>query len=192
MSLLFHHFNGLRFSIRPQILSMRGSGRLPVVLSRCRDAAIRHASSKNRIKHLERNRAFYERDADIPDFKSLMRQFYKISHPDIIRSTDPVAADINDQSFKELNGVLDTIKRATEYPASSLKVIPFYLVKNDRSVMKSNITIRTAGGDSRKQLARCFVAFFKEIGILQASTFKWNEEYFQPIEAEPGNQSSSQ
>lgn len=143
---------------------------------------VRYASSKNRMKHLERNKGFHQRDHDLPDFKSLLRQFYKLAHPDIIRSTDPAAAETNDQSFKELNGVLDTIKRATEYPPSSLKVIPFYLVKDDRSIIKSNITIRTAGGDSRKQLARCFVAFFKEIGILRTDSFRWNEDYFQPLE----------
>lgn len=136
----------------------------------------RSYGNKKRFKRIS------ESSINLPDFKSLLRQFYKKSHPDLLRSSNPEASIVNDQSFKELNGILSIISSNGEYPPQMIKTIPFYVLKEDKSISRFQLTLRTAGGDSRKQLARCFSVFFRDTGILQSETFTWNEEYFQPVE----------
>ena len=94
----------------------------------------------------------------------------------------PIEAAINAESMQELNGVLSSIKSATEsFPLAMRKQVPFYIRREDGSLSYSELVFRTSGGDCRRQITASFANFFKEIGIIQVdkgTSFAWNKEYF--------------
>lgn len=109
-------------------------------------------------------------------FSHLLRQFYKKAHPDILRGSHPVQADVNDTSFQLLNGILSTIKEDNGYPPRMMRTIPFHLMEKNGIVVRE-LHIKTAGGDCKKQLRKTFEAFFQETGISKGQ-FTWDKEYF--------------
>lgn len=146
--------------------------------------SVRSFSNKWKMRQ-DRNRSYAQALENMPDFKSLLREFYKLAHPDLIRAGNPTAADINDQSFQELNGVISTIKGSVEYPPAMIKTIQFHVVnRKDNTTNIVQLRLKTGGGDSKKQLARCFTEFFVNVGVLDRniSNFKWNDEFFPPYE----------
>jgi hypothetical protein len=116
----------------------------------------------------------------IPDFNQLLRNFYKRSHPDLLRHSHPQFAEVNDDSLQVLNGVLSTIKVLDQYPPMLKKDVTFYLRStSDRQVVDQYVLkIRTAGGDCRKQLTTTFQMFFIDTKISETGKFNWNKEYF--------------
>jgi hypothetical protein len=75
-----------------------------------------------------------------------------------------------------LNGILTTIKSNKEFPLATSQIVPFY-VKINNEFELVNLTIKTAGGDSRHLLASCFEEFFTRTGILTGK-FAWGKDYF--------------
>jgi hypothetical protein len=120
---------------------------------------------------------------DLPQFAGLLRQFYRQSHPDLLRASHAEFADINDQSWQTLNGILSTIKEVNSYPPRMTKTIPFYLrAANTESGLKHiELTVRTGGGDCKKQLTVTMQDFFVASGISADGKFTWGKEYF-PLE----------
>ncbi len=152
---------------------------------RCRvqSAGSVHCLSTFRKKQRDRERA--ERfsaklkasdSSNLPQFTDLLKKLYMRSHPDLLRASDPEKAAINDSSMQVLNGILTTVKAQTEFPTANLQTIPFY-VRKSNSVELINLTLKTAGGDSRHQLARCFEDFFGRAGIAEGK-FQWGKDYF--------------
>lgn len=141
--------------------------------------------SKKRV-HYSKIQSIIDNDAII-DFKTLMRKFYIKAHPDLLKSTNLEASEVNDRSFQELNNVISTIKGNVEYPPMMNRFIPFYIFSEDRiAITMHKLNLKTAGGDSRKQLMKCFSGFFQAIGLLGSNEdFRWNEEFFPPLEGKP-------
>ena len=151
--------------------------------------SFRYLSSK-RDRILERRKAFQERlhrvngtgDSN-PEFGQLIKLFLKRSHPDVIRHSSPQQADINNRSFQQLNEVLSSIK-CNEYPNLMNKTLTFYMRNENHSnpgLKEVNLTLVTAGGDSRKALFKSFQAFFYETNILNeqlGERFIWGKDYF--------------
>lgn len=154
--------------------------------------AIREFSSRQRSRYGGGSRL--KPDANLPDFKSILRQFYKKAHPDLIRAFSAEAAEANDKSFQVLNGVLSTIKGTDEYPPAMHKTLQFYLLRSETSLARIDLNLRTAGGDSKNQLAKCFSQFFMSAGVLDKAVgnFKWNDEFFQPLDVKPTDQNQEQ
>lgn len=121
--------------------------------------------------------------ADIPQFAGLLRQFYKQSHPDLIRPTHAHLAVVNDNSWQTLNGILSTVKEVNTYPPRMTKTMPFYVRSKDvpGGFKQVELTIRTAGGDCKKQLTTTMEEFFIASGISADGKFVWGKEYF-PLE----------
>lgn len=115
-----------------------------------------------------------------PQFAGLLRQFYKLSHPDLLRASNSQLADINDQSWQTLNNVLSTIKTVNTYPPRMKRSIPFYIRSKDaESGYKPIIlTISTGGGDCKKQFGATMRKFFVDAGISKDGMFSWGKEYF--------------
>lgn len=124
-----------------------------------------------------------ETPQDIPQFSGLLRQFYKQTHPDILRASNSEYADVNDQSWKTLNGILTTIKEVNSYPPQMVKTIPFYMrsTASKTGFKTVELRIRTAGGDCKKQLTVTLQNFFMESEISPDGKFQWGKEYF-PLE----------
>jgi len=114
---------------------------------------------------------------NLPEFKDLLRQLYRSSHPDLIRSANPEMSIINDISLQKLNGILSTIKERNEFPAATIQDIPFFVKKPNNEYEKISLRINLAGGDCRHQLAGCFEKFFSKAGINEGK-FRWGDEYF--------------
>lgn len=153
----------------------------------CQLIIIKHISisskQKERRKHhqLKYSNKNDNGDSNTPDFQALLRQLYKKSHPDLLRSSYPNESIINDNSMQLLNGVLSAIKSTTEMPPAMRKSIPFYLKSSNSSELKSvSLNINTSGGYSRNQITTTFENFFIEAGITKKdnSKFKWNDDYW--------------
>lgn len=119
-------------------------------------------------------------DAELPQFAGLLRQFYKQTHPDLLRATHNEFADVNDQSWQTLNGILSTCKELNSFPPRMTKSIPFYMrSKTEESGFRQiHLRIKTAGGDCRKQLTVTLSDFFVESGISEDGRFVWGKDYF--------------
>ena len=130
-----------------------------------------------------------EVDSSLPEFSFLLRQLYRRAHPDLLRASDPLLANDNDESMQTLNGIITTIKTYNEYPAQIHKNITFHLKSNtDKRVERVDLLLHTAGGDCKRQLTVSFEEFFLRSGILinpredGKDLFVWNKDYF-PVEA---------
>ena len=119
----------------------------------------------------------------LPEFQVLLRQLYKKSHPDLLRSSFPSESIINDNSMQLLNSVLTSIKSTDEMPPAMKKSIPFYIKISHNEVKVVTLNINTSGGYSKNQITNTFETFFLDCGITTNDTkkFQWNEEYFPRI-----------
>ena len=142
------------------------------------------SSSANRKKerHRQRIAQFAERtknlydESHLPAFADLMRKIYLRSHPDLLRSSSPEKAAINDESMQSLNGILSIVKTNKEFPAFTDKFIPFY-VKIGNEFQLVELKLKTGGGDCRHQLAACFEDFFEKTTV-HSGKFSWGKDYF--------------
>jgi hypothetical protein len=118
--------------------------------------------------------------SELPQFSDLLRQFYRQSHPDLLRATHAEHATVNDDSWQVLNGILSTIKERDSYPPQMNKAVPFFLRTKDAEtgIKRVELKIRTAGGCCKKQLATTMENFFVESGIAADGKFIWGKEYF--------------
>ena len=136
----------------------------------------------NRVQQKMQNEAS---GADLPTINDLLRQLYRRSHPDLLRSSYPEYADVNDGSLQILNGILSTIKSENmegvdaEYPPQMYKTLPFYVKsgKQDGGIECFELIIRMTGGDSRKVLMKSFTEFFVRSGISKDGKFQWGKDY---------------
>ena len=120
-----------------------------------------------------------ESDESLPLFPTLLRNFYKKVHPDLLRAQSPMEAEVNDSSMKELNGVLSSIKVYNEHPPAMVKNIAFYVKGSSggSGLTKVNLQLKTAGGDCKRSLMRTFQDFFSRTGV-HTGPFSWGHEYF--------------
>lgn len=137
--------------------------------------------SNRKLKQKERSQRYSEKyslknEQNLQSFHSLLRQLYRKTHPDLVRSHSEAMSKVNDTSMQELNGVLSTIK-TTDFPPAIDKRFTFYVKNSTQSYEKFELHLKTSGGDCRKQLKTTFESFFKITGISDTS-FKWDVEYF--------------
>jgi hypothetical protein len=118
-------------------------------------------------------------EQNFPTFHSLLRQLYRKTHPDLVRSHSETMSKANDISMQELNGVLSTVK-TTDYPRVLDRRFVFYVKDMNQTYNQHELHLKTSGGDCRKQLKTTFELFFKETGISD-SPFRWDNEYFPVI-----------
>ena len=155
------------------------------VYSRINVKTIRSLSikSKERRKYQQQKYENKNDDSNLPEFQVLLRQLYKKSHPDLLRSSFPSESIINDNSMQLLNSVLTAIKSTDEMPPAMKKIIPFYVKTAQNEVKVVTLNINTSGGYSKNNITSTFETFFLDCGITTSSNkkFQWNEEYFPRI-----------
>lgn len=137
--------------------------------------------SNRKMKQKERAKRYSEKIAlnkeeNLQSFHSLLRQLYRKSHPDLVRSHSESMSKINDTSMQELNGILTTVK-TSDYPPAIDKKFIFYVKGSTQVYEQYELHLKTSGGDCRKQLKKTFEGFFKATGISDAP-FRWDAEYF--------------
>jgi hypothetical protein len=93
-----------------------------------------------------------------------------------------------------LNSIVSTIKKPNQYPPRTFQDIPFHIKSPESGeLVEYVLSIRTAGGDCRKQLTNTFEQFFLTTRLADQTLhqahyqntgkFIWNKEYF-PILSE--------
>ena len=127
----------------------------------------------------QRRKSYEATGGNAIDVNTSLRNLYKRSHPDILRSTNAEYAQVNSDSMQILNGILSTVKKANSYPPATHKDIPFYVKvtmnnnsgsnynsnnSDEQVVQRHLLCIRTAGGDCKKQLKISLEQFFVGCG----------------------------
>ena len=172
---------------KSRLISLSSRSPSLLTVTRCMSAKDRQRERRMKFDAVKRQQT--EVDTSLPNFSNLIRQLYRRAHPDLLRASDPLLADANDESMQTLNGIITTIKTYNEYPAQIHKNITFHLKSTaDQKVEQVDLLIHTAGGDCKRQLTASFEEFFLRSGILinprehDKDLFVWNKDYF-PIEA---------
>ncbi len=143
--------------------------------------------SKKKDKYLARElRAREQAEAQrlelekLPKFSSLIRQFYKRSHPDLLRASHPEYAQINDQSMQILNDVITTIKSVDKTQKLLIKKIPFYM----KTTGSTEVTLIEMNLKSM-MMKRSFEQFFIASKISEDGVFVWDKDFY-PVEVIDG------
>ena len=118
-------------------------------------------------------------------FSALLRQLYKKTHPDLLRSRCSTSADHNDKMWQTVNGVLSTVKENAYPPAINQDIKLFLAGPGQPGTPLESVETRihTAGGDCKRSLTRSFSALFVSAKLFkldqgQEPLFAWDGEYF--------------
>ena len=162
------------------LFTMNSSNRLQGLTQKAVAASFRTLSTRVNRRGNKSRYGQATPEAELPQFSGLLRQFYKQTHPDLLRATHNEFADVNDQSWQTLNGILSTCKEMNSFPPRMTKSIPFYMRSSaeESGFRQINLRIKTAGGDCRKQLTVTLSDFFVESGISEDGKFVWGKDYF--------------
>ena len=94
-------------------------------------------------------------------------------HPDLFASGPAGASEVNDDSLKTIQGVLDAVTKSKSIPDAGIKRLRFYV--RDESAPEGTrvvpFTFKTTGGDCRNLVARQLTQLFDAVGV--PSAFKW-------------------
>lgn len=131
----------------------------------------------NRSKPARPNRASKPqgapRAADAPPLRDAMRALVRKVHPDLFASGPAGASEVNDDSLKTIQGVLDAVTKSKSIPDAGIKRLRFYV--RDESAPEGTrvvpFTFKTTGGDCRNLVARQLTQLFDAVGV--PSAFKW-------------------
>lgn len=111
-------------------------------------------------------------------FGHLLKQLYKKTHPDLLRSTCAISASHNDKQWQVLNGILSTIKD-NQYPPAIRSQMSLFLHGSSTPLQSVQLTIHTAGGDCKRSLTKSFSELFAQASLLTATAeFEWDSDYF--------------
>lgn len=140
-------------------------------------SGMRHMSKKRRPRVYTKKMIVDDAETATsgPTFPDLMRKLQLRTHPDLIRSIDPLKADANETGMQVINGMLDTCKQnPPEYPPALTKRIPIYIKDSEDGFTKIILHVETAGGDCRRQMTTSFEKFFRAAALLDKDkSFHW-------------------
>ncbi|RLN06566.1 hypothetical protein BBO99_00006543, partial [Phytophthora kernoviae] len=109
----------------------------------------------------------------VPMLKDTLRKLYLRTHPDLF-GRYPTQQSANEESYKELLGILDAIEKHNEFPPAKTLVLPFYLKTPVEGEFKEvDLRLRTTGGACNTLVEEALGQFFGECGLPQA--FQWGE-----------------
>ena len=114
-------------------------------------------------------------------FSHLLRQLYKKTHPDLLRSKCASSAEHNDKQWQVVNGILSTVKEGGAYPPAISSHISLFMNAPTGRLETVDVRIHTAGGDCQRALTRSFTDLFVAARLFppgQAPAFAWDPEYF--------------
>ena len=114
-------------------------------------------------------------NGDAPPLKVVMKGLVRKVHPDLFRSGPPGAAEVNDDSLKEIQGLLDAVTKSKSIPLSGIKRLKFYVHDDSapEGVRVVPISFKTTGGDCRNMVATQLKLLFRQVGV--PSEFRWED-----------------
>ncbi|CAH0488461.1 unnamed protein product [Peronospora farinosa] len=109
----------------------------------------------------------------VPMIKDTLRKLYMRTHPDLF-GRYPEQQRANEESYKELLGILDAIEKHNVFPPAKTLVLPFFLKTPVEGEFKEvDLQLRTTGGACNTLVEEALGRFFDECGLPQA--FQWGE-----------------
>jgi hypothetical protein len=132
-----------------------------------------------------------ESSASPPMFETLYRELQRRVHPDILRSTHPTEADVNDQSLQIVNNLLTCLRESgNTIPDEFGGCLDFHLKPKDGEIKESNdnsdasnalehvqMFLDTTG---KRKIKNSFENFFREADMGDGTgLFEWGQSYMQ-------------
>ena len=163
---------------RTVLSALTGGGRGLAVMSR---AQARRRENLARLKQAPSTAgAEGAASTTAPTFSALLRQLYKKTHPDLLRSKCATSAEHNDKQWQLLNGILSTIKEGGAYPPAINQHVKLFMA-GPAGLEPVELRIQTAGGDCEKALTRSFAELFTGARLFSPGAehvFAWDADYF--------------
>ena len=116
-------------------------------------------------------------------FSTVLKQLYKRTHPDLLRSKCATSAEHNDKSWQVLNGILSTVKESGggSYPPAINQQVKLFM-SSPSGLEPVELRIQTAGGDCRRSLTKSFSELFVNAKLLKPDdSIVWDDDYFRPV-----------
>ncbi|KAF1791653.1 protein of unknown function DUF4460 [Phytophthora cactorum] len=114
-----------------------------------------------------------QKGGKVPMLKDTLRKLYLRTHPDLF-GRYPEQQRGNEESYKELLGILDAIEKHNEFPPAKTLVLPFFLKTPVEGEFKEvDLQLRTTGGACNTLVEEALGRFFGECGLPEV--FQWGE-----------------
>ncbi|KAF1794011.1 protein of unknown function DUF4460 [Phytophthora cactorum] len=114
-----------------------------------------------------------QKGGKVPMLKDTLRKLYLRTHPDLF-GRYPEQQRGNEESYKELLGILDAIEKHNEFPPAKILVLPFFLKTPVEGEFKEvDLQLRTTGGACNTLVEEALGRFFGDCGLPEV--FQWGE-----------------
>lgn len=149
------------------------------------------SSNMGRKARIARMRANFEKkvegarqgEEDKQLFETLHRELQRRAHPDVLRATHPVEADLNDGSMQIVNNLLSCVRESGNViPDEFGGQLDFYLkpvstdTDSEGELHKATLFLDTTG---KRKIYQSFSAFFRDAGLGDGSgEFSWGNTYY--------------
>ena len=135
--------------------------------------SVRFKTSERALRRKNLRKMKSQKGGKVPMLKETLRKLYMRTHPDLF-GRYPEQQRANEESYKELLGILDAIEKHNEFPPAKTLRLPFFLKTPVEGEFKEvDLQLRTTGGACNTLVEEALGRFFGECGLLQA--FQWGE-----------------
>lgn len=114
-------------------------------------------------------------DSDGPALREVFKRFVLRVHPDLFASGPAGTAEVNNDSLKVLQGLLDAVTKSKRIPNAGINRLKFFVRDDDapEGVRVVQMKFKTTGGDCRNLVASQLKQLFEEVGV--PPKFRWKE-----------------
>ncbi|KAG1688985.1 hypothetical protein DVH05_002870 [Phytophthora capsici] len=135
--------------------------------------SVRTKVSERALRRKNLRKMKSQKGGKVPMLKDTLRKLYLRTHPDLF-GRYPEQQRANEESYKELLGILDAIEKHNEFPPAKTLVLPFFLKTPVEGEFKEvDLQLRTTGGACNTLVEEALGVFFGECGLPPA--FQWGE-----------------
>ncbi|KAL3668588.1 hypothetical protein V7S43_006670 [Phytophthora oleae] len=135
--------------------------------------SVRTKVSERSLRRKNLRKMKSQKGGKVPMLKDTLRKLYLRTHPDLF-GRYPEQQRANEESYKELLGILDAIEKHNEFPPAKTLVLPFFLKTPVEGEFKEvDLQLRTTGGACNTLVEEALGVFFGECGLPPA--FQWGE-----------------
>lgn len=144
---------------------------LPIRASRL--GSVRTKASERALRRKKLRKMKSQKRGEVPMLKDTLRKLYLRTHPDLFGQY-PEQQHANEESYKELLGILDAIEKHNEFPPARKLVLPFFLKTPVEGEFKMvDLRLRTTGGACNTLVEEALGRFFGACGLPEV--FQWGE-----------------
>ncbi|POM77976.1 Hypothetical protein PHPALM_4563, partial [Phytophthora palmivora] len=147
----------------------------PFLLTGASLGSVRTKVSERALRRKNLRKMKSQKGGKVPMLKDTLRKLYLRTHPDLFGQY-PEQQRANEESYKELLGILDAIEKHNEFPPA--KTLDAGHLGCDREAQRGefkevDLQLRTTGGACNTLVEEALGRFFGDCGLPQA--FQWGE-----------------